>query len=127
MAENFASQDRSNSLVLPDQANLATVMMEISRLESISIESEQNQVARSVINTLDSSSIMRRPACQHEQIQIVSTLQALAYRDADTAATPYLANWTMNTWLSLLEMYPENTDVLRGKLRVLVSALASRM
>jgi hypothetical protein len=50
------------------------------------------------------------------QIPFISTVQRVAFADADNGPITDLADWCLRQWLALLALYPDDVDILTCKL-----------
>jgi hypothetical protein len=73
-------------------------------------------VARGIIASLNSTSLMQHASQAANQTLLVSGLQNLAYHDVDSGGVQDIADWCVTQWLSMVQRDPENVDALRGML-----------
>jgi len=72
--------------------------------------------ARDLIDILESSDYLSRSADVDLHIRITSSLQKLAYAEADTGGVHDTADWCLRQWLSLQQRRPESFEIARGEL-----------
>ena len=73
------------------------------------------RAARTAITTLDSTRFAQMPNHSIDRAFVISSLQRLAYHEADSTGVADIAEWCMNQWLSLLQRNAEDLSALRGK------------
>jgi len=71
-------------------------------------------VARAIIASVDSTSLMQRADRPTDQAFIIARLQNLAYHDADSGGVQDIADWCVTQWLRMIQRDPENVDALKG-------------
>ncbi|KIV83209.1 hypothetical protein PV11_05256 [Exophiala sideris] len=71
-------------------------------------------IGRAAIRTFEATGYMRLPNHRADRIFVVSSLQRLAYHEADGNSVIDIAQWCMEQWLSLLQRSSEDSDALRG-------------
>jgi hypothetical protein len=71
--------------------------------------------ARRAMNTLDSLHFFDDPEQLEAQMRVIETIQRLAFVDIDTGPVNGLADWCLQKWLCLLQLYPEAVDILKGQ------------
>lgn len=69
---------------------------------------------RTVIRTLGATGFMQQPNRRDQRIFVISSLQRLAYHEADGSSVDDIAQWCMEQWLSLLRTDAADLDALRG-------------
>jgi hypothetical protein len=76
----------------------------------------QSQVpsARSVLPSLDSTSLMLDPKRKEEQIWVIQQLQNLAFADPDSGGVSEIADWCLTKWLVVLGWHQDEVRVLQG-------------
>lgn len=72
-------------------------------------------IARTAISTFDSTGFMQMPSRTEDCAFVISSLQRLAYHEADSGGVPDIAEWCMSQWLLLLQRNPEDLFALRGE------------
>jgi hypothetical protein len=70
--------------------------------------------ARSVIQTVDATSLMQQSTQTADKIIIISHLQNLAYYDPDSGGIQDIAEWCVTQWLRLLQYDSESVEALEG-------------
>ena len=102
-----------------EDQRIAAIRAEVQRMDS-AVEAASNDwdrdiiAARAVITLVDSTSLMQRADRTEDQTFVVSTLQRLAYYDADSGGIQDIANWCVTQWLGLLQRDHENVEALIG-------------
>lgn len=91
----------------------------IARIERMLQESPGNwqeylNYARSIIASLDQVNSIPPSIARSEQAWAVTTLQKLAFQDADTGGVPWLSDWCQRQWLRMIEWDQSDVDSLRG-------------
>jgi hypothetical protein len=74
-------------------------------------------VARAIVASVDSTSLMQRVDRPTDQAFIIAHLQNLAYHDADSGGVQDIADWCVTQWLRMIQRDPENVDALKGMSR----------
>lgn len=75
---------------------------------------QHTAAARSVISSVNSTSLMQQPDRAGDQQFIISGLQKLAYYEPDSGGVQDIAEWCVTQWLRLLQHNGENVDALEG-------------
>ena len=91
----------------------------IARIERMLHESpgswqEYLNYARSIIASLDQVNSLPSSTARSEQVWAVTTLQKLAFQDADSGGIPWLSDWCQRQWLGMIERDRSDVDSLRG-------------
>lgn len=73
--------------------------------------------ARQLMAAVDQSDLFDEDDSLERQVDILQTLQDLAYRDADSGGISDMAEWCLRGWLRVLEHHPEEVRVLTGQPR----------
>lgn len=71
-------------------------------------------IARTAISTLNGAGFPSVSSNSRDHIFVISTLQKLAYHEADGEGVTDIADWCMNQWLRLLQTDGESLSVLKG-------------
>lgn len=71
--------------------------------------------ARRVMSALDSLHFFDDEDQLEGQMEVIEAIQRLAFVDVDTGPVNGLADWCLQKWLRLLQLYPETVDVLKGR------------
>lgn len=92
---------------------------EVRRIAAWSSSSSDNldqrlRIARTAISTLNGAGFTSVSNNSRDHIFVISTLQKLAYHDADGEGVTDIADWCMNQWLRLLQRDGESLGVLKG-------------
>ena len=72
--------------------------------------------ARGIIALLDEDSPTTQQLDVQERISVTSTLQKLAYQDADTGGERDIALWCERQWATILQSHPDSVEALQGML-----------
>lgn len=70
--------------------------------------------ARGIIALVDGISLTTQPLDVQERILVTSTLQQLAYQDADNGGETDIALWCERQWATILQSHPDNVVALQG-------------
>jgi hypothetical protein len=104
-----------------EEQKIAAVRAELWRIQN-AIDSAANDwerqigAARSVINLVDSTSLMQQADRADNQIFIISRLQRFAYHDVDSGGVRDIAEWCVTQWLGILQRDPESVEALSGSI-----------
>ena len=104
-----------------EEQKIAAVRAELWRIQN-AIDSTENDwerqisAARSVINLVDSTSLMHQADQADNQISIISGLQRFAYYDVDSGGVQDIAEWCVTQWLRILQHDPESVEALSGSI-----------
>lgn len=71
--------------------------------------------ARDIIDSLEGSSFFDDPERHEQKVHTVEVLQRLAYHDVDAGGVADLAEWCLERWLQLYQIYPEDAAVSTGE------------
>jgi len=100
------------------------ILQQVSQVLNSSPQDWHSQVpsGRSVIESLDSSTLMDSPQRVEEQIWVIDQLQKLAYSDPDSGGVHDIADWCLNKWLQILPYHSQEVRILQGESKKLVCA-----
>ena len=102
-----------------EEQRIATAKAELRRIQD-AVNANSNDwerhltAARSIIISVDSTSLMQRTTRADDQEWIISTLQRLAYYDPDSGGVQDIAQWCVSQWLRLLQYDAESVAALQG-------------
>ncbi|KIX05095.1 uncharacterized protein Z518_05967 [Rhinocladiella mackenziei CBS 650.93] len=116
----MSSQTRGpDGLNLLEESQMENAVREVRRISERHPSPPESwdqriHIARRAITTFDSTGFMQMPNRTSDRILVISSLQRLAYYEADSAGITDIAEWCMNQWLSLLQRNAEDLNALRG-------------
>jgi hypothetical protein len=76
---------------------------------------DQIHVIRNITTSLEFMDSYPDNARKHWQLPLISVFQRVAYTDADNGGVLDIANWCLRQTLTLLQVYPEDVDLLARK------------
>jgi hypothetical protein len=68
---------------------------------------------------LETTSFFDEPNRREQQVHTIRVLQRLAYYDVDAGGVADLAEWCLERWLQLHQVYPDNVAISQGKIHSL--------
>ncbi|KIW25355.1 uncharacterized protein PV07_08540 [Cladophialophora immunda] len=108
-----------DGLNLAEEAQIEGAIREVRRIADTNPSAPESweqrlHIARTAIAMLDATGFVQMPNRTTDRTFVVTTLQRLAYHDAEGAGVPDIAEWCMNQWLLLLQRNAEDLSALRG-------------
>jgi hypothetical protein len=71
--------------------------------------------AREILLFANTIPIVQEPNFFREQLNLISTLQSVAYHDPDSGGVRDIAEWCVQRWLRLLQHYPDSWEIFKGR------------
>lgn len=71
--------------------------------------------ARNIMVSLERASFFDDPNRREQQIHTIEVLQRLTYHDVDAGGVADLAEWCLERWLQLQQIYLEDVAISKGK------------
>ncbi|EXJ82381.1 hypothetical protein A1O3_06194 [Capronia epimyces CBS 606.96] len=114
-----------NGLTHMEETQIEAAILEIRRISELPSPSpphshsqvswdERVRRARTAIAMLEDTGFMQYPDRSEDRTLVVSSLQRLAYHDADGDGIPDIAEWCTRQWLAMLQTNAEDIAALQG-------------
>lgn len=71
--------------------------------------------ARNIMVSLERASFFDGPNRREQQIHTIKVLQRLAYHDVDAGGVVDLADWCLQRWLQLQQVYSQDVAISKGE------------
>jgi len=108
-----------NGLDRVEEFRIETAIREVRRISEDDDMAPRNweeriRIARTAMETIDSTRFMDLPNRSQERIFVIGALQRLAYHDADVGGVADIAQWCVTQWLRMLQQNADDLDALCG-------------
>lgn len=103
-----------------DTTSFSEIQVAVNSLEQSHYEKNNDWEAllgkaREIMASVGTSSLFEDPTSREQQIYIIEVLQGLAYHDVDAGGVADLAEWCLERWLHLHQVYPDDLAISRGE------------